>query len=314
MRRKARRRHRGGRLRVGLDQRNDDALGAGVERLADRDRAGVRGAHQHRHAVGDEADRVFESLLRSHSPCCASITIASGAASRGDLHHGGRAGAHPEHAERQIARETCTQAERTEIEHPALRTQQSRRPDIVLSPPAGQGFAARKRDAMVTAQGTMNGLGFRAGLHRRGEPRREAVAWAEPRGARLGRRCRGWRRSTSMRRSPAARTIRSTTTGRGRCSSRCWRFRRARRSTRAIASAEFALEPRRPAGGTSLHRLRFERHFYPVGGETEPAPLHRAVLLCGALSQAGRGRGGVHPATTSTPIRRRWQACPASVR
>ena len=58
VRRKARGRDRGGRLRVGFDQRNDDAFGAGIERLADRDRACIRGAHQHRHAVGDEADRV----------------------------------------------------------------------------------------------------------------------------------------------------------------------------------------------------------------------------------------------------------------
>ena len=51
---------RGGGLLIGFDQRNDDALGAGIERLADRNRAVIGGAHQHRHAIGHEPDRVFE--------------------------------------------------------------------------------------------------------------------------------------------------------------------------------------------------------------------------------------------------------------
>ena len=59
---------------------------------------------------------------------------------RGDLHHGGGAGVHPEHAERLIAREACTQAERTEGKHPALQTQNNAAARILYGR-AGRGKA-----------------------------------------------------------------------------------------------------------------------------------------------------------------------------
>ena len=145
VRRKARGRHGGRRLRVGLDQRHDHALGAGIERLADRDRAVIRGAHQHRHAVRDEPDRVFE-VAAVPQPVLRVDHDRVGRGFRGDLHHGGGAGVHPEHAERLIAREACTQAERTEREHSALRTQQRRSGDIVWSGGQGQGSRRKRRD------------------------------------------------------------------------------------------------------------------------------------------------------------------------
>ena len=99
VRREARGRNGGGRLRVGLDQRNDHAFGAGVERLADRDRAGVGGAHQHRHAVRHQPDRVLE-IAAVPQPVLRVDHDRVGRGLRGDLHHGGGAGVHPEHAER----------------------------------------------------------------------------------------------------------------------------------------------------------------------------------------------------------------------
>ena len=97
-----------------------------------------------------------------------------------------------------------------------------------------------------------------------------------------------------MRRWPTARTIRWTMICLARCSSPCWGFRFARRAgalrSRALNSRSAGGRPREIAWtGAS-----FERHFYPVGGAATH-PVVRAVLLCGALSQAGRGRGGVHP-------------------
>ena len=143
MRRKARGGHGGRRLRVGLDQRHDHALGAGVERLADRDRAVVRGAHQHRHAVRDEPDRVFE-VAAVPQPVLRVDHDRVGRGFGGDLHHGGGAGVHPEHAERLIAREACTQAERTEGKHPGLRTQNTPRARILYGR-AGRGKAGARR-------------------------------------------------------------------------------------------------------------------------------------------------------------------------
>ena len=62
MRGKARGGDRRGRLLIGLDQRHDDAFGAGIERVADRNCAVLGGADQNGDAIGHESDRMFEGL------------------------------------------------------------------------------------------------------------------------------------------------------------------------------------------------------------------------------------------------------------
>ena len=62
-------------------------------------------------------------------------------------------------------------------------------------------------------------------------------------------------------------------TGPARCSSRCWRFPSRDALERAVASPEFALSLGGRPAELAWTGSSFERHFYPVGGASAPAPL-----------------------------------------
>ena len=108
-------------------------------------------------------------------------------------------------------------------------------------------------------------------------------------------------------RSPTARMIHSTMTARARCSSPCWRFPRAKRSSTRSA-ARNSLQPRRAPGRTRLDRLELRAAFLSRRRRGGARAADRAVLLCGALPQAGRGRSGFHQELRRHPSADAWEA------
>ena len=245
----------GGRLRVGLDQRNDHAFGAGIERLADRDRA----ASAVRTSTGTRLETrptACSRLLRSHSPCCASITIASGAA---------------------LAAISITAVEPVLIQNTPsgrLRAKRARKPSapklktsrtpnatqaagriLYCRGAAGQGFAARSgRDGYRAKGHEWTGFSsWSAPARRAARPR--------PSPGPTGRRAAGPALpglATLDLYAPVAGGAHDpfNNDGPGPLFIAMLAFPSREALGAAVASPAFALEPRRPPGRARLHRLR----------------------------------------------------------